>query len=473
VVDIARQDNDVFFAFPRDVSPVWKIEIISGANIDTYGPSNINALITAKWKQPTTNSIGNCRIILSNIGGDLSNKYVGNEIIRIYVDNSAGTTKKFEGILDFPKDQYDEKGRFLEIEGRHVSGELLGVHVSKSYQNAEPSIILRDLFATFAPSVYTYGQVSATSLSGDFNFQDKLFWECILDICRFAGFDCFVDDSKVVHFFEKGSRIIDTDYMVIGNNLRWLKNFGIDSFPIINKVRVYGQDSKGQDIIYTTPDPPSGVTTKSVVVKDSNLKTLQQCQDFANAKLSELNQEDNEGIAYCYGLEFAKPGDKLWVVNPQIGVYGRLRIIELEHEIGKVGWMTTAKIEKEVRSEPLIFKEQIRKAQFLQDVGNINDQDFSYNFTFEDGSNLTLSNLTIANEKLVLTSGQTNGTAVTANKSSSNNITTAEIIVTGKDLGATLNTGISSASWGNGTSTLPSVITKTQAVAWDIGAYIH
>jgi hypothetical protein len=43
----------------------------------------------------------------------------------------------------------------------------------------------------------------------------------------------------------------------------------------------------------------------------------------------------------------------------------------------------------------------------------------------------------------------------------------------GKDMGAELSTGISSAVWGNGTTQTPAVTTKSQAAAWDIGAYIH
>jgi len=43
---------------------------------------------------------------------------------------------------------------------------------------------------------------------------------------------------------------------------------------------------------------------------------------------------------------------------------------------------------------------------------------------------------------------------------------------TGTDLGATYQTGISSANWGNGSTTTPVVTTTTQSASWDIGAYI-
>jgi len=42
----------------------------------------------------------------------------------------------------------------------------------------------------------------------------------------------------------------------------------------------------------------------------------------------------------------------------------------------------------------------------------------------------------------------------------------------GLDLGASLDDGIDAATWGNGTTGIPTVTTKEQAVAWDIGAYI-
>jgi hypothetical protein len=49
---------------------------------------------------------------------------------------------------------------------------------------------------------------------------------------------------------------------------------------------------------------------------------------------------------------------------------------------------------------------------------------------------------------------------------------TSSCIGNGADLGASKDTGIDAATWGNGTSEAPDVTTKDQGASWDIGAYI-
>jgi len=85
-----------------------------------------------------------------------------------------------------------------------------------------------------------------------------------------------------------------------------------------------------------------------------------------------------------------------------------------------------------------LFKERIEGNQEILDISNPDDLENSYNFVFDNSSNLeTMTNIDddFSDGKLKITSGQTTATAITSTRTTSANITKVELKINAWNFG--------------------------------------
>jgi len=393
-------------------------------------------LLYCEFDRPVTEAVGKCKIIIDNNDETYSGKFSGGETIRIYIDMSNATTKQFEGTLEKPEMVFGEYGNTLEIAGSHVSAELVDKTVTKSYTNTAISTILTDLIDTYA-SGYTANNVSTCSTLATVSWFHKPFWSCVVDLCQLANYDCYVDNDKDFHFFERNSIDCELDAVVFEDNLIELTGLGKDTTDVKNRVIVYGEDDQGLPIIYTAEDAgsQSSYNVKEHIIKDTNIKTMAEAEDRAKAELALLKEPEIKGQVRSYGLVHINPGELIVISSPPHQIHARFRVTKITHIIDMANFFTDLEVEKIIKGIPYYFRKRKEKEIALQKILNPNELKYSYNFTFDDDSNIeSHSGTETKNGKLILSSGQTSGTMITTTHTANDNISQVELKFVGSNL---------------------------------------
>lgn len=395
------------------------------------------------WSEPVTDSTGRFTLKLIDNDNTLGGKYAKDDTVTIYADNLNGDTERFVGIVDEVKSDRTPSGQFLIITGKHKAGVLLDILVTKVYPKQDCSDILKDMIDTFAND-FTYANVaSSTGVNYEVPWSYKPFWDCVKELCRESGYDCYVDNDKGFHFFKKNSTTTVNDAVVHGDNtLRdGIKGFGKDAFYQRNRITIVGQDDEGQPIIYTTPNVTG--TVKEKVVNDTSLRTMEQVKARHDQEFERLNiyENLNQGTSKTYALMNTNPGDQIWVGINKIKVLRKYRVLNLQHELGRnvsCKWRTTSTLETKTKDVTDYLKDDIDRSINLQNIENPNNLKYTYNFTFDDEKNIASSpNTHIEGGSLVLDSGQTEGSMTTGGKLNPENadINWVEVRLKGSDLG--------------------------------------
>ncbi len=370
-------------------------------------------ILDSSWILPVTDGIGTFSLKISNAKGQYTNSFQKGQTIKFYADNNNASNLQFFGRIDFIKDEISDKGQFLVIEGRHRSFLLNEFKICYSADSKETSEILKEIIAKL-PTSYgfttTNVQTSSTSMSVEWNYKD--IWDCILEICNFASFDCYVDDDLDFHYFQKNSIANSEDAIVEGQNFLRSKNLGVNDYIEKTRVIVMGQDRNGLPIMFTAISSSEGDEIRELFIKDNSADTAQKVQDLAEAKLEEITSSVIQANILSYGLESVNPGDNIWVILPRQELAGQYKIIQIHHQFGmKVGgWRTETIFEKKDIQISTNIKSLNQKNQQITDNKNVNKFNFSYNFDYL--TNLgTHSGTVIDTEKGILsTTGGASGT---------------------------------------------------------------
>ena len=107
-------------------TPYWDLKI---ATI-----SKKTEIWSAECTRALCPEIGSFKIVLDNNNEAYSELYSGEETVEFFMDRVDGTTKKFKGEVDSvfaPNDS--SKGFTIVLSGNHISGELLTILVTESY----------------------------------------------------------------------------------------------------------------------------------------------------------------------------------------------------------------------------------------------------------------------------------------------------------------------------------------------------
>jgi len=401
----------VFLPLPRPFTPNWKITITRGGTKDTIADTTDTSvtdnLLDFKCELIATESIGTFEMTIDNNAGTYDDLYSGGETVIIYSSLRNVTTKLFEGIMEKPEKKFtNDAGSQLAVKGTHVSSQLLDITVTKSYANQTASYILKDIIDNYTDfdgdgtKDYTYSNVTTTTDTYNIDWTHKPFWDCVIDLCNLENYECYVDNDKDFHFFERGSITNSNHAIVLNDNYRSVDGLGPDTKLVRNRVIVYGRDDENQMIIATSENSTSQLTynVKEKVVSDTSIKTYDEAKARADAELALLKDTETRGSAVSTAMlpiqnttTALNPGEQIPISIPILHIHNYYSIAKLTHKLDSSGDYTT---EIEVRSQvtkiPHLFKQRIEKEKGLEDIFNPNELRNSYNLTFDDFSNVRL-----------------------------------------------------------------------------------
>lgn len=408
--------------------------------------------IDSNWTYPVTIGIGTFSLKLSNARGQFSGSYNVGDTVKFYADNTDGTTLQFWGRIDFTKDDLSDVGQFLNIEGRHRSFLLTEFAICHSATNTTTSEILKDIIGKLPSAAgFTYTNIADDTTTMNVEWSYKPFWDCVLELCNKAGFDCYVDNNLDFHYFAENSIENDSDAIVEGQNFIKSQDSGTNNYLEKTRVIVNGQDLKGLPIVYTAISDDEGDEIRELIITDSSANTYEKVQDMATAKLSEFTNRNPQSRINSFGLETVKPGDNIWILVPRQKIAGQFKLIEITHKFGmKVGgWRTEILTEEQDEGISGTIQRIDKANQQNRATKNVNKLNYSYNFNFgtDVGTHLT-TQITIlgTNEGFLSTDGSSTGTWISPIRQLTANATALELRMTGNELNnlivyASLNAG--------------------------------
>jgi len=400
--------NKIYIPIPKSRKTKCKVEINS---------QDMTArVIKSSFVYPCTGGIGTFFVMLSNAHGQLNEYFDTGQAVKFYADNSDGSTLQFWGIIDYVKNNISDNGQFLEIEGRHRAYLLNEYLVCYSATGTPTSTILKEIIDNLPESYgFTYKNVATTTDSMNVEWSYKPFWDCVVELCNFAGNDCYVDNSLDFHYFEENSIENTDDAIVEGDNFISSENWGTNVTYEKSRVTVIGQDDEGVPIIYTAKiDDETNI--KEVFLRDSTANTEEKVQNIAESKLAELSNRAPQATIKSFGLEATNPGDNLWIIVPRQQIQGQYKIIQINHLFGAEsgGWRTICTIEEQEIGISQSLKNISNKTTALSAPKNINKLNYSFNFSFDNDSG-THSGTEIT-EGVLKTTGGASGTWISPEK---------------------------------------------------------
>ncbi|KKK65788.1 hypothetical protein LCGC14_2970620, partial [marine sediment metagenome] len=209
----------IYIPIPKARNTQCKVEI-GGVDVTSR-------VIDSKWVKPVTNGVGAFNMTISNAKGQFSGNYNAGDTVKFYADNTDATTLQFWGRIDYTKDDLVTNGQFLNIEGRHRSFLLNEHFVCHSATNTATSQILKDIIDKIPGSAgFTYSNVQTDTTEMNVEWNYKPFWDCVVELCKHSGFDCYVDNDLDFHYFEANSIENTNEAIVEGDNFIRTKDWG-------------------------------------------------------------------------------------------------------------------------------------------------------------------------------------------------------------------------------------------------------
>ena len=414
--------QDSFIPFPREHTIKFTVTI-GGVTVD-------NDLIGLKVTKAATTEVHSARITLENTTNTYS--YVGNEAIKIYADFEAGNTLFFSGVIEKVKSDH-RNGHTYELICRHDSAIFLDTLVNYSSQPSQTiSSIITDLFTTYASSFFTTYVTSTETAT--VNWNNKSLWDCLVDLAQIEDSTFYVDEERKLHFFPRGSILNEVECVVEGDNFIESDGIGDDITEVRNLIKIQGEDSDGNAILYTGEDAVSqgvyGIREKSI--EDSNINEMQTAQDFGDSEATKASVTEKKGTITAFLLPDMNAGDQMWTSIPTQLLHRKFTIFKLEHDIIEDKTVCTV---EDLQSLSKFFRDRVKKEKSLEKVKNPFNMKESYNLTFNDESNIESHNGTELNGgKLVLMSSFSQGVMTTDSKFISFTASQFEFRVIGEQL---------------------------------------
>jgi len=406
---MARRIEKGFIWITPDRKYDWTVNI-NGVDIRDY-------ILSAKFTRSLVGEEMGCDIELDNSGEQYTSMFDYGDTIVFKMDNGSATTIQWEGKLEEQKAKLNMDGFTLQIRGSHYTASLLDITVTEEFTNAGISTILTNLISDYLTG-FTSTNVAANNTQINIKFNNKPLFDCIVDLMNISGYDCYIDNDKDFHFFQKESINNEEEAIVWDDSLIEIQGLGADNVDVKNKLIVYG-DAGGLPIIHTEEDTNSQTNhgTKEKVIEDSGIKTNSSASSFASSEIDILKSPEVKGTATCTFMHPLRPGDLIPVIYPPMNVHDFYRIIKYTYSVPEERLDFTFSKETSISK---LLKARINKDVSQENLKNKNKMKYSYNFTFDDNTGIssteTSSNIVISDGKIGISSGTT-GTIITNAKS--------------------------------------------------------
>ncbi len=427
---MARRTERAFIWVPKAKSTRYSIEI-DGVDLR-------EEIVTASFTKSIIGLDSPCNISLIDVDGRYADTFVGGETIELKMDFSDGTTSQWKGTLEKPKKRFGANIT-VEIKGSHFQSDLLDITVTGDLTGGTTADDILKSIVDDHLTGYTYTNVTASTVTPTIKWQNKPFWDCIVDLCDVTDFDCFLDEDKDFHFFARESLNNDDEAIVWNDNMLEIIHLGVDTVDVKNRIIVYGEDEAGSKVIYQTDDTASQTTfgIKENIIQDSSIRTYTQAKELGDALLANQKDTANSGKIEAIILPDLRLGEMTYIIDPIQKVHARYRVVKYTHTLPEE--RTTVIVGKE-KTIPTVLKqiklEQLGKENLINPFKMKN----SYNFTFDDLTKIDTvlsERITVSESNLKISSG-TDAVMISNKRESSTDITKVHLKVVGDALSGTI-----------------------------------
>lgn len=338
-------------------------------------------------------SIGTAMAILANKDGAYNDSFSHNDVMKVFLDYTDGTTQIFEGeVYDLPflESPYPK----IQIKARDYADQARQEIVNKSYSTLTYiSTIFKELIADKLPTHTTTNVISIPILVTP-SWTDTSLVKCLQELMILAngiyGFYC--DVNKDWHTYIKSTNYNYREALVYGRSLKRPFRFGKTLDNTYNVITLYGKDLKGMPLIYTDSDADSITDYGRRVMpptKNNNITTISELEERVKSMLDILKTPELIGEGNAKGMDTIRPGQVIPVYAMRHGTDGDYVIKEYTHQIKNNKFITKFKVHE--RSQTLksiadILKEQSDTTKEITDITNPFDMRYSYPYTFDDES---------------------------------------------------------------------------------------
>ncbi len=407
-------------------TPFWDLKIDS--------ISRKTVIRSAECTRAICPEIGYFKIVLDNNNSEFSEVYSGGETVEFFMDRTEGTTLKFKGEVDSVFPPYDDsKGFTIILSGNHISGELLTILVTESY-NGDTLIsdILDDLNSIYLTGYTINYTASDITTKPTINWDEKPFWEVIDDLRKQVNptgtaklADAYVDDNKQLNMFDENSIEQNDEAIVMGTTLITAPSgVGRQTLTKRDKIKVYGESSDKLLIIST-----SGTGSKEETFFDSKVNTINMASEFSAANLSVKNQNPREGEAGCFLLPAINPGELIWYANPPQKIQEQIKLYKYTHKFPIERTSASLQINRNI---PLLFKRRSENELALQTVTNpFKMLNTLMSLTFDSSDEVTTKDDNVIIEDGIIKLGSEVQGTFTKTMTSSSDITSIHLQVKG------------------------------------------
>jgi len=451
------KSDEVIIWIPRTLSPEYKLETVSNGITTTV----TDDLLYAECSLVVTNSIGEFTLLLDNNENTYNDFYVGGETVNIYVDYDNGTTKIFSGIIKNIKKKYDSEGNKIELTGGYISSELFNITVTKTYTDTAISTILTEIINEYLTG-YTTTNVATTTTTATLTWENKPFWECVIDLCNRATFDCYVDTSKDFNFFAKESKTNQVEGIIESDTLITEEGLSDTLEDIKNRIIVYGAEIDGLPIMYTVEDSSSQTDynmVNEIVIRDEDITTITEAKQRGDNELLILKNKTVEGKVLCMGLPLLNVGELIYTDIPTQNISAKYRAAKIIHKLDLMGdnfFTSEVFLDSEPKVLQHILRDNIIKTREQRKSVNKNAMKYSNIYPFDSSMEASTTNSTIiTGGVLKLVSGQSTGNMTTTTYTANANVTDIELRCQNTDdcvIGTTLKVEVTcdnGVSWTN------------------------
>jgi hypothetical protein len=414
----ANEENFIWIEQPMPFERTFKL---NGTDITTD-------VIEAEISRVATTSVGTFKAVLNNNDGAYEG-VDGNETFEFFADFVDGTTRKFHGKVERAVKSTTE-GHNITLEGVHISHPILDTMVTVSHSGASASDVVKSLIDSM--SGFTYDNVEDVDVEISVNWTNKPIIDCLIDVCIIADCDYYVDDDGDFHFFVKGSKLNTSDAAVgtTEGNLIQFDSFGVNIADVKNKVTAYGEDNEGLTIIATSEDSES--QNKNEVrehrIYDTSMDTYEEAVARASAHIVQNKDPNTTGTTQTLWLLNINPGEKMWVSVPEREIHDKYIIRKINYFYPSHN--CTCEIYKETKGIAQIFKDNMQKGMAIEKIINPFDMRYSYNFTFDNDTNLAHAGTYTSDGSLLGA-----GTCTSSSRETTNNVVKVQLKVIGQDVG--------------------------------------
>lgn len=244
--------------------------------------------------------------------------------IRIFAqDTNDAVVQQFEGQLEeIVKTERFGSGMACILRGRDFRGELMDRLVNAGYDDTYHNI-LDAIVENYSEHLTWEGSIIAAGGAISRDFRERNAYEAIRDLAEENGFYVYQDMERrliVNDTFNDATAAIKltTDNAVAGNNKVMENSVPVSLHQLINRVKVYGDETLGPQPFADQSDGASisAFGTREFLWVDKRIETNAQCQARANYIKDRYKDSVEHMSIDVFGHETVFPGD---IVEVTIG----------------------------------------------------------------------------------------------------------------------------------------------------------